>query len=115
MGVIALIPKVADMAKKMGSKSEWRRYKKFEQENEKLRKEVSKLRKQTRNAFVDKLEQRSDRIDEGKPAMLPMCEICGNNDIHFISIERKDGHFEIRICKSCEHRTEMKQKKKRNI
>lgn len=95
----------------MGSKSEWRRLKKFEQENEKLRKEVSKLRKQARTKFVDELEQRSDRVERGEPAMLPTCEQCGNHDIEIISIERKDGKFEIRICRSCEHRTEMKLKK----
>lgn len=99
----------------MGSKSEWRRLKKFEQENEKLRKEVSKLRKQARDKFVDELEQRATRIDEGKPARLPMCENCGNNDIHFIDIKRPDGEFEIRICKSCEHRTEMKKKKRKSL
>lgn len=98
----------------MGSKSEWRRLKKFEQENEKLRKEVSKLRKQARTKFVDELEQRSERVEKGEPAILPTCEQCGNNDIEIISIERKDGNFEIRICKSCEHRTEMKMKKNKS-
>lgn len=102
------------MAKKTGSKSEWRRYKKFEQENEKLRKEVSKLRKHAKTRFVDELEQRSNRIEDGQPAILPTCDNCGNSDIHFISIERKDGNFEIRVCKSCEYRTEMKQKKQKN-
>lgn len=102
------------MAKKIGSKSEWRRYKKFEQENEKLRKEVSKLRKQVKVSFVDRLEQRSDRIERGQPAILPVCEQCGNNDIHYILIERSDGEFEIRICRSCEHKSEMKPKNSKN-
>ena len=98
----------------MGSKSEWRRLKKFEQENEKLRKEVSKLRKQARAKFVDDLEQRSNRVKNGKPAMLPVCEQCGNDDVQFISIERKDGKFEIKVCKSCQHRSEMKLRKSKN-
>lgn len=97
----------------MSSKSEWRRLKKFEQENEKLRKEVSKLRKQARIKFIDDLEQRSNRVDKGEPAYLPTCEQCGNHDLNIISIERKDGKFEIRICNSCEHRTEMKMKKEK--
>jgi len=101
------------MAKKMGSKAEWRRFKKFEQENERLRKEVSKLRKQVKSSFEDKLEQRANRIKDNKPAVLPACERCGNTDIHFMPIERSDGKFEIRICKSCQHKTELKQKKKK--
>lgn len=103
-----LTPKVARMAKKVGSKSEWRRYKKFEQENEKLRKEVSKLRKQAKTKFIDELEQKAYRVDNGQPDILSTCENCGNNNVHFISIERKDGHFEIRICKLCDHKSEMK-------
>jgi hypothetical protein len=88
------------MAKKSGSKAEWRRLLKFEQENEKLRKEVSKLRKQVRNGFVDELEERSKRVKQGKPAIVPTCETCGNEDIHFITIERKDGNFEMKVCRS---------------
>ncbi len=99
------------MAKKMSSKSEWRRYQKFEQENEKLRKEVSKLRKQVRTSLVDKLEERSDRVREGKPAILPTCENCGNEDVEFIPIKRTDGNFEIKVCKTCQHKSKMKQKK----
>jgi len=96
------------MAKKRGSKNEWKRYEKFEQENEKLRKEVSKLRKYAQTGLINKMEQRA-HVEE-KP-MLPTCENCGNESIHLIPIERKDGHFEIRICELCKHRTELKKTK----
>lgn len=99
------------MAKRSGSKSEWRRLLKFEQENEKLRKEVSKLRKQARTHFTDELEERSNRIKSGKPARLPTCDNCGNNDIHFINISRKDGNFEMKVCKSCQHKSPLKRLK----
>lgn len=108
-----LIPKVARMAKKTSSNNEWRRLRKFEQENDKLRKEVSKLRKQAKTVFVDKLEERSNRVDNGQPAMLLTCDNCGNHDVHVISLERKDGKFEIRVCKSCNHKSEMKKKKEK--
>ena len=99
------------MAKK-DSKNEWKRFKKFELENEKLRKEVSRLRKQAKNSFVDNLEQKSNRVEAGESAILPTCENCGNQDVSVIHIERKDGNFEIKCCKSCQHRTEMKKKRK---
>jgi len=102
------------MAKKTDSKNEWKRIKKFEHENEKLRKEVSKLRKYARDSFIDKLEQGSERTDNGHSTTLLTCENCGNHDVHSINIERKDGNFEIRICKSCENRTEMKKIKKKS-
>lgn len=92
----------------MAKKSEWRRLKLFEQENEKLRKEVSKLRKQVRSRFVDELQEKSDRVDKGQPAILPTCEMCGNHDISYIKLKRKDGEFEIRICRSCQHRSNLK-------
>lgn len=99
------------MARDKSSKNDWKRLKKFEIENEKLRKEVSRLRKQAKSKFIDELELKSERKKEGRPAKLPTCENCGNPEINFISIERKDGNFEIRICRSCQHRTEMKLKK----
>lgn len=99
------------MAKKTSSKSEWRRLKKFEQENEKLRKEVSKLRKQVKTKFVDELEQRSERVKQGKPAIIPTCENCGNEDVHSIFIERKDGKFEMRLCRSCKTKTQLRKLK----
>lgn len=101
------------MAKKTRSRDDWKRLSKFEQENEKLRKEVTRLRKQTKSAFIDKLEERADRVYRGQPAMLLTCENCGNNEVEVIYIERKDGNFEIRVCKSCEHRSEMKRKKQK--
>ena len=102
------------MSRKTRSRDDWKRLSKFEQENEKLRKEVSKLRKQTRSVFIDKLEQRANRIDNGQPAILLTCENCGNHEVEIVDIKRLDGDFEIRICKSCEHRSEMKKIRKKS-
>jgi hypothetical protein len=96
------------MARRSNSKEHWRRYKKFEQENEKLRKEVSKLRKVINSMVVDQLEARAKRVENGEAPISILCEICGNGDIHEVSITRPDGEFEIRICKSCCHRHQMK-------
>lgn len=93
------------------SKSDWRRYKEFEQENKKLRKEVNKLRKIINSMVVDQLEERAKRIDEGKKPILNSCEQCGNEDLQIVPIKRPDGEFEIRICKSCSYRSQMKKSK----
>jgi hypothetical protein len=99
------------MSRNRSSKNDWRRYRKFEQENEKLRKEVNKLRKVINNIVIDELEKRALRVDDGEPAHLPICEICGNEDLYAVPIKRPDGEFEIRICKSCGHRHSMKKVK----
>lgn len=96
------------MTRQRSSKNEWRRYKKFEQENERLRKEVSKLRKIVNNLVVDKLEERASKVDTGEARMTPTCEVCGNEDLHSVPIKRPDGEFEIKVCKSCSHRSPMK-------
>ena len=99
------------MARGKSSKDDWRRYKKFEQENEKLRKEVSKLRKVINNMVIDQLEERERKVEAGEEPISPICEICGNDDYHPVPINRPDGNFEIRICKSCSHRSSMKRVK----
>ena len=99
------------MSRNRSSKNDWRRYRKFEQENEKLRKEVSKLRKVINNMVIDQLEERVRKIEVGDEPITPVCEICGNDDYHAVPIKRPDGTFEIRICKSCSHRSSMKKKK----
>ena len=99
------------MSRNRSSKNDWRRYLKFELENEKLRKEVSKLRKVINNMVIDQLEKRVKRIDEGEAAILPICEVCGNEDLHTVPIKRIDGHFEIKLCKSCNHRSAMRKVK----
>ena len=99
------------MTRQRSSKNEWRRYKKFEQENEQLRKEVSKLRKVINNLVIDKLEERESKVDNGQPSITPICEICGNEDLMTVPIKRPDGNFEIKVCKSCSHRSQMKKLK----
>jgi len=96
------------MSRQRSSKNEWRRYKKFEQENEKLRKEVSKLRSIVNNVVIDKLEERANKIENNQPTITPVCEVCGNDNIHSVPIKRPDGEFEIKVCKSCNHRSAMR-------
>lgn len=98
------------MSRNRSSKSDWRRYRKFEQENEKLRKEVSKLRKVINTMVVDQLAERVEKVQAGKAPISLICEICGNNDLHTVPIKRADGQWEIKICKNCSHRSQMKKK-----
>ena len=91
--------------------NDWRRFKKFEEENQKLRKEVAKLRKIINSMVIDQLEERVERIEKGDPAIKPICEQCGNEDLHHVPLKRTDGDFEIRICKSCSFRSGMKKVK----
>jgi len=99
------------MARNKGSKGDWRRYLKFEQENEKLRKEVTKLRKIINNLVIDQLEKREEKVNEGKPVYEKACSCCGNSDICRVPISRPDGEFEVIICYSCNHRENMRQAK----
>jgi hypothetical protein len=94
------------------SKDQWIRYKKLEQENKKLKKELSKLRKLVNNSVIDHLEEREQKVREGRPTIMPLCENCGNEDIRSIPVKRQDGNFEIVVCSSCSHRSELKKIKK---
>lgn len=96
-----------------GSKNDWRRYRKFEQENERLRKEVSKLRKVINKVVVDQLEERVRKVDNGGDPILRACDVCGNDELHSVPINRPDGSFEIRICASCGHRSQLKKKEQK--
>ena len=92
-------------------RSDWHRYNKFKEENERLRKEVSKLRKIVNEVLVDRLEKKQARVDNDECANEPTCERCGNTDIKTITIPRADGKFEIVTCNSCKHRSQMKKLK----
>jgi hypothetical protein len=96
------------MSRNRSSKNDWRRYKKFEQENEKLRKEVAKLRKIINTMVIDQLEERVERVSKGERPIPHSCEVCGNEDLLPIPIKRADGDFEVRLCKSCGHRSDLK-------
>lgn len=91
---------------------EWRRFKKFELENDKLKKEVSKLRKMINSLVLDQLEERVKKIEDGKAPVSHVCEVCGNDDLYKVPLTRPDGSFEIRICRSCNHRSQLKKVKK---
>lgn len=90
---------------------DWRRFNKFKEENQKLRKEVSKLRKLVKEAYSDRLEDRLRRQEEGLEPRVPLCDICGNDDLSIMPINRPDGQFEIRICNNCGSRSDMKKVK----
>jgi len=54
---------------KKDSPEDWKRYKKLEQENEKLKREVSKLRKLVNSSCVDYLEEtRGEGLKEKRQA-----------------------------------------------
>jgi hypothetical protein len=95
------------------SKDQWVRYKKFEEENKRLKKEVSKLRKLVNNAVIDQLEEREQRVKDGKPIIDPTCEQCGNEDLKELEITRADGKFKMHVCNSCGHRSELKKQKEK--
>lgn len=97
------------------SKDQWIRYKKFEEENKRLKKEVSKLRKLVNNAVVDHLEERKQRVKEGKPIVDPACESCGNQDLKQIQVNRADGIFSMYVCNCCSHRSELKKVKEKTV
>lgn len=99
---------------KKDSPEDWKRYKKLEQENEKLKREVSKLRKLINNVVVDQLEEKVSRIEEGGPAIEPICDRCGKSDFHSVPLKRADGNFEIRICLICGTRSQMRKVKQKS-
>lgn len=91
--------------RKRGNKQdEWRRYTKFKEENQKLKKEVSKLRKQLKDAT--QIDQLSSKL-EAAPKQ-EVCPICGNSDLNTLPIKRQDGEFKLVICNSCGHRSNIK-------
>jgi len=99
------------MAKKRNDESEWRRFNKFKEENEKLRKEVSKLRKLVKDMYSDKLEEKLRRQEEGLEPRKQLCETCGNDDLADIPINRPDGKFVVKVCSNCGTRSDMKKVK----
>lgn len=96
------------MGRKRRSEEDWRRYSKFKEDNQKLRKEVTKLRKLVKELTQDHLAEKLRRQSEGLEPIKPLCETCGNDDLDIIPINRPDGEFEIRVCNSCGQRSEMK-------
>lgn len=99
------------MGRKRKSEEDWHRYNKFKEDNQKLRKEVGKLRKLVKELTQDRLEERLRRQSEGLEPVKPLCETCGNDDLGSVPINRPDGQFEIRVCNSCGQRSEMKKVK----
>lgn len=93
---------------------DWVRYKKLEQENEKLKREVSKLRKLINNVVIDHLEEKVSKVEEGKPTIEQICERCGKSDFHSVPLKRADGNFEIKICLICGTRSQMKKVKQKS-
>jgi hypothetical protein len=99
---------------KKDSPEDWQRYKKLEQENEKLKREVSKLRKLVNSSCVDHLEERGEKAEKGMRTIErtePICENCGKNEFKNIQFKRMDGEFEIKVCTICSYRGPLKRVK----
>jgi hypothetical protein len=94
-------------------RADWSRYSKLKEENEKLKKEVTKLRKVVQDVLIDRLERKQARVENDEPAHEPTCDQCGNTDIKKITIPRADGKFEIITCRSCKYRSIPKKIKER--
>jgi hypothetical protein len=99
---------------KKDSPEDWKRYKKLEQENEKLKREVTKLRKLVNVNCIDQLEEREERVKENKRRGVDIepielgCQNCGKTEFKIISFKRIDGEFEIKVCAVCSHRGDLK-------
>lgn len=98
------------MAKK-NSKEDWVKFNKFRDENTKLKKEVTKLRKLVKDAFTDELDVKVKRQEQGLEPRKPVCEICGNDNLTVLDINRADGAFTLNLCNSCGNRSGLKKKK----
>lgn len=96
---------------KKEKKDDWVRYNKFRDENTKLKKEVTKLRKLVKENYIDDLQEKQDRKDEGLEPRKPICEVCGNDNLTALDIPRADGMFTMNLCNSCGHRSTLKKKK----
>lgn len=96
--------------RRSGKADEWKKLKDAQDENAKLKKEVTKLRRLANANVVDTLQEKSKRLERGEPAIIrePVCERCGNPTIDVIPIKRADGKFKIEVCRSCHHRTNLK-------
>jgi hypothetical protein len=97
------------------SPEDWKRYKKLEQENEKLKREVIKLRKLVNSNCIDYLEEKEKKEEKaekrGMKVVEPtesLCENCGKDEFKKIQFKRTDGEFEIKICSVCSHRGPLK-------
>lgn len=101
------------MGRKRNNEDDWRRFNKFKEDNQRLKKELTKLRKLVKEVYSDKLEERLRRQEDGLEPIKPLCEVCGNDDLNVVPINRPDGKFEIKVCNNCGTRSSMK-KVKRN-
>lgn len=97
------------------NREDWQRYDKFKTENEQLRKEVTKLRKLVKEAFVDTLSEKLKRQEEGLEPRKQLCETCGNDDLTAIDVTRPDGSFTFHLCNNCGTRSSMKRKKEPKV
>lgn len=96
---------------KKENKDDWERFDKFKNENEQLRKEVSKLRKLVKDTCIDSLNEKLKRQKDGLDAIKPLCQTCGNDDLAEIDIHRADGTFMFYLCNNCGSRSSVKKKK----
>lgn len=106
------------MAKgKKESKEDWVKFNNFRDENVRLKKEVTKLRKLVKDSLIDNLQDKKDRVDQGLEPRKQLCDVCGNDNLTNMEVPRSDGVFAFYVCNSCGNRSAMKRKKevKKNI
>ena len=99
------------MGRKKNNEDDWRRFNKFKEDNQRLKKEVTKLRKLVKEVCFDKLEERLKRQEDGLDPIESLCETCGGDDLTNVPINRPDGGFEIKMCNNCGTRSSMKRVK----
>lgn len=100
---------------KKEKKDDWVRFKKFQDENSRLKKEITKLRKLVKETVIDTLDEKQKRQDEGLEPRKPICEVCGNDNLTALDIPRADGTFTLNLCNSCGHRSSLKRKKELKV
>ena len=95
---------------------------KLKLENQTLKKQISKLRKQLSRIDIDRYSNLKDMLEaqaaenntfDAKIELEDlkqkwMCEACKEDYLRIIIIPRADGLFYIRKCASCNHRTKFK-------
>ena len=102
---------MAGKRSKKDNSEDSKRFQKFQEENAALKKEIIKLRKLVKEAYIDISSEKSKKQEKNLEIYKPLCEVCGNSDLIEIDIYRTDGAFMFYLCNNCESRSSVKRKK----
>lgn len=92
----------------------------YKKENQKLKEQISKLRKQLSRIDLDRYNNIKDLIDQTEkeePVVEEqkkdqenawLCFNCEADSLRMVTFERRDGIFYYRKCNNCNHRTKTK-------